>query len=55
MVGQLNGAAAGQTVFHLHFHIIPRYEAGGFHFHGQPVADQDELAAHAAAIRAKLE
>lgn len=22
---QLNGSAAGQTVFHLHFHVIPRY------------------------------
>jgi len=24
MVTQFNGSAAGQTVFHLHFHIIPR-------------------------------
>ena len=55
LVGQLNGAAAGQTVFHLHFHVIPRYEADGFRFHGQPVADPDELARHAAAIRAMLE
>src|SRR5471032_1811291 len=23
---QFNGAAAGQTVFHVHFHIIPRHE-----------------------------
>ena len=22
---QANGAAAGQTVFHLHFHLVPRY------------------------------
>lgn len=55
MVGQLNGAMAGQTVFHLHFHVIPRYEPGGFRFHGQPTADESELARHAAAIRAALD
>jgi len=54
MIGQLNGALAGQTVFHLHFHVIPRYEQGGFHFHGQPLADPELLAEHAAAIRAHL-
>ena len=25
---QNNGAVAGQTVFHFHVHIIPRYENG---------------------------
>lgn len=25
-----NGKAAGQTVFHYHFHIIPRYKNDGF-------------------------
>src|SRR5690606_16096433 len=25
-IAQFNGAPAGQTVFHLHVHIIPRYE-----------------------------
>jgi histidine triad (HIT) family protein len=25
-IAQFNGAAAGQTIFHLHFHIIPAYE-----------------------------
>jgi len=54
MVGQLNGAMAGQTVFHLHFHIIPRYEAGGFQFHGKPAEDPELLAEYAAAIRAHL-
>lgn len=55
MVGQLNGEMAGQTVFHLHFHIIPRYEAGGFRFHGVPPEDPGVLAEHAAAIRAHVE
>lgn len=27
-----NGIAAGQTVFHFHFHIIPRFNADDFHF-----------------------
>ena len=27
-----NGAAAGQKVFHFHFHIIPRYNTDKFHF-----------------------
>ena len=26
MVSQFNGAASGQTIYHLHFHIIPRWE-----------------------------
>ena len=25
---QNNGASAGQTVYHLHVHVIPRYEGG---------------------------
>lgn len=29
-VRQNNEAAAGQDVFHLHFHIIPRYDGDGF-------------------------
>ncbi len=28
-VVQLNGAASGQTVFHLHFHVIPRHPGDG--------------------------
>ena len=55
MIGQLNGPVAGQTVFHLHFHIIPRYEAGGFQFHGRPPEDPETLEQHATAIRRHLE
>jgi histidine triad (HIT) family protein len=34
-VFQFNGAAGGQTVFHLHFHIIPRHEGIGLIGHGK--------------------
>src|SRR4029078_12848232 len=33
MIAQLNGAAAGQTVFHVHFHIIPRSAGVDFRLH----------------------
>ena len=32
MLAQLNGAAAGQTVFHIHFHVIPRTAASTSNF-----------------------
>mgnify|MGYP003734744265 CR=1 FL=1 len=47
----LNGAAAGQTVFHLHFHIIPRWEGEALGRHaGGGMADIDDLKALAASI-----
>ncbi|MEI8121254.1 MAG: HIT family protein [bacterium] len=30
-VSQANGTAAGQVVPHIHFHVIPRFAADGFH------------------------
>ena len=35
---QNNGKAAGQTVFHLHFHILPRYKNDGFAIPWQPLS-----------------
>lgn len=43
VVTQFNGAPAGQTVFHTHFHIIPRWDAEPLGRHGGGQADMDEL------------
>ena len=53
-LAQFNEAPAGQTVFHLHFHVIPRFEGVALKPHGGPMAAEDELASHAAMIRAWL-
>ncbi len=55
IITQFNGEAAGQTVFHLHFHIIPRWtdKQLGDHANGQ-MADMEELQAIAAEIQAEL-
>jgi histidine triad (HIT) family protein len=55
MLVQYNEAPAGQTVFHLHFHIIPRFEGVDLKGHGGPMADQKLLAAQSAMIRQALE
>jgi histidine triad (HIT) family protein len=44
MIQQFNGAGAGQTVFHLHVHIIPRWEGESLKPHGTTMADKDALA-----------
>lgn len=52
-VMQFNGATAGQTVFHLHFHIIPYFHADLLRPHASTVrADDAELAALASTIAA---
>ena len=44
LVWQANGQAAGQTVDHFHFHVIPRWEGQPMKGHGHGVmADQDDL------------
>jgi histidine triad (HIT) family protein len=51
---QYNEAPAGQSVFHLHFHIIPVYEGTELGRHGQGRADDVELAQQAKAIAEAL-
>ena len=53
-LAQFNEAPAGQTVFHLHFHVIPVYEGVALGAHGGGKADDAELAALASAIGAAL-
>lgn len=52
---QFNGEAAGQTVFHIHFHIVPRYEGKPLHLHAREMADKAVLASQAEKIKAALE
>lgn len=42
-VAQFNGAPAGQTVFHIHVHIVPRYAGQGLGVHAAKEADHAEL------------
>ena len=55
VVTQFNGAPAGQTVFHLHFHIIPRYDDMSMSAHASGrMADMEELQSIADGIKAAL-
>ena len=55
LIAQLNGPAAGQSVFHLHFHVLPRHEGLDLRFHARDMADPKLLAAHAARVRTALD
>jgi len=53
-VHQLNGAAAGQTVFHYHMHLIPRKHGDPIAVHGRTAGDPARLAENARRITAAL-
>jgi histidine triad (HIT) family protein len=53
-IRQYNEAAAGQTVFHLHFHVLPMKTGDVIRPHTGGMADHAMLAKHAEMIRAAL-
>jgi Diadenosine tetraphosphate (Ap4A) hydrolase and other HIT family hydrolases len=53
-VMQFNEAAGGQSVFHLHFHVIPRFEGVALKPHSGAMADHAVLAEQAAQLKAAL-
>ena len=52
MIAQLNGPEAGQTVFHIHNHIIPRWDEIDMKLHSRELADMKVLEEQAQRIRA---
>jgi histidine triad (HIT) family protein len=55
MLNQFNGLAAGQTVFHFHMHIVPRFDQVPLRKHSDSMEDPAVLEEHAAKIRAALD
>jgi histidine triad (HIT) family protein len=53
-IAQFNEAAGGQSVFHLHVHVIPRFDGIALKPHSGAMENPEVLAAHAAKLKAAL-
>ena len=54
-IQQFNESAGGQVVFHIHVHVLPRWEGVPLRPHTGAMENPEVLATHAATIRAALE
>ena len=53
-VQQFNEPAGGQVVFHMHVHVLPRWDGVALRPHTGQMAPKEVIAEHAARIRAAL-
>lgn len=53
-IAQFNEPAGGQTVFHLHFHVMPRYDGQPLQLHARQMEDAAILAANAEKLKVAL-
>ncbi len=53
---QANGAAAGQVVPHIHFHVIPRFEDDGHHWNwsGKEYDSMEEMGENAEMLKREM-
>jgi histidine triad (HIT) family protein len=53
-IQQFNEPAGGQVVFHMHVHVLPRWDGVALRPHTGQMAPKETIAEHAARIRAAL-
>ena len=53
-IQQFNETAGGQVIFHIHFHVLPRWEGVALRPHSGQMVEESVLRANAEKIRAAL-